>query len=399
MAVTRRTLLRGMSAAPLAAAAGGLVLPSTAHAAASDFRVRMREHPLDSVSYTYPSAIAGLAGELPAAPLMEVVRDADRKAVANPRWPAGGRPSRLKYSFGWAPGSRDSIGREWYPQGISTSYDAYRGPIPGTNTDPEKRAVLVSWYAKDGNSWQGARITFVDVTVPSRPRYRHVLLVEPQKLLGRPYDFRPVKAHAGGIAWYGDRLYVADREHGLRVFNINQMFRVSTGGPAGLHCGYHEPDKKYYALGYRYVLPQSRAYDNVGAQLTYSQVAVDHTTPQPSLLVNEYAGGGSSRAIRWHMNPSTSSITSEEAVEERSFELPKVQGVVSVNGAYYFSTNNDNRPGVPGILYRCPRGSFVPKRHGKLSFGPEDLSYDGDRDGLWSLGEHPNKRAVYMVGR
>ncbi|MEU5609240.1 hypothetical protein ACI2L4_05345 [Streptomyces sparsogenes] len=388
-----------MSAAPLAAAAGGLVLPSTARAAGSDFRVRMREHPLDSVSYTYPSAIAGLAGELPAAPLTEVLRDADRKAVANPPWPAHGKPSRLKYSFGWAPGSRDSVGPEWYPQGISTSYDAYRGPIPGTNRDREKRAVLVSWYAKDGNSWQGARITFVDVTAPSRPRYRHVLLVEPQKLLGRPYDFRPVKAHAGGIAWYGDRLYVADTEHGLRVFNINQMFRVDTSGPAGRFCGYHEADKKYYALGYQYVLPQSRAYDNVGAQLTYSQVAVDHTTPQPSLLVNEYAGGGSSRAIRWHMNPSTSSITSEEAVEERSFEVPKVQGVVSVNGAYYFSTNNDNRPGTPGILYRCPRGSFVPKKRGKLSFGPEDLSYDGDRDGLWTLGEHPNKRAVYVVGR
>ncbi|MGO4425425.1 hypothetical protein AB4Z54_43745, partial [Streptomyces sp. MCAF7] len=85
---------------------------------------------------------------------------------------------------------------------------------------------------------------------------------------------------------------------------------------------------------------------------------------------------------------------------EQSFELPMVQGAVSVNGAYYFSTNNKGRPGTPGTLYRCPRGSFEkPKKRGKLSFGPEDLSYDGDRNGLWTLGEHPRKRAVYVVGR
>ncbi|MES4907897.1 MULTISPECIES: hypothetical protein [unclassified Streptomyces] len=30
---------------------------------------------------------------------------------------------------------------------------------------------------------------------------------------------------------------------------------------------------------------------------------------------------------------------------------------------------------------------------------PEDLSYDGDRDGIWALGEHPRKRHVYVVGR
>ncbi|MGO4429236.1 hypothetical protein AB4Z54_63530, partial [Streptomyces sp. MCAF7] len=161
------------------------------------------------------------------------------------------------------------------------------------------------------DSWQGTRITFVDVTAPSRPRYRHVLLVEPLKRLGQPDDFRPVKAHAGGIAWYGDRLYIADSAGGgLRVFNINQMFQVSTSGiPSPGYCGYNRVNNKYYAFGYQYVLPQSRAYDNAGAELRYSQVAVDHTTPQPSLLVNEFYGGGSVRAIRWNMNPSTSSIT------------------------------------------------------------------------------------------
>ncbi|NUS86484.1 MAG: hypothetical protein HOY75_28115 [Streptomyces sp.] len=357
----------------------------------------MRDRPKGQVGYNYPEAIAGLANELPAAPLVqEVLRKADRKAVATPDWPRGTEPTRLKYSFAWAPGSRDSIGPEWYPQGISTSYDAYHGPIPGTGAN---RAVLVSWYAKDENSWKGARITFVDVTVPSRPRYRHVLLVEPKKRLGQPYDFSPVKVHAGGIAWYGDRLYLADKPgHGLRVFNINQMFRVSTSGLAAGYCGYHRGDKKYYAFGYRYVLPQSRAYDNAGRKLTYSQVALDHTTPQPSLLVSEYhKSSGACRVVRWYMNPGTSSITSEEAVAVRAFNRLKVQGAVSVNGRYYFSVSDGttNRGG----LYSSRRGSNTPNWHGYLSIGPEDLSYDDDRDGIWGLGEHPHKRVVYVVGR
>lgn len=398
MDVTRRTLLRGLSAAPLAAATGGLVLLSTAHAAGADFRVKMRDHPRGSTSYSYPYAIAGLANALPAAPLVgEVLRNADRKAVVNHRWPAGGKPDRLKYSFAWDPDTNDGTTSAWYPQGVSTSYDAYRGPIPGTNTDAEKRAVLVSWYAKGANAWRGARITFVDVTVPSRPRYRHILLVEPRKRLGQPYDYGPVNIHAGGIAWYGNRLYIADTYRGLRVFNIDQIFQVSASGPAAAgYCGYHRRDRKYYAWGYQYVLPQSRAYDNAGAALTYSQVAVDHTTPQPSLVVNEFYGGGSTRCVRWNMNPSTSSITSEDAVDATSFERDHVQGVVSVNGAYYFSVSRGSNP---GYLYRCPRGSYVAKKRGKLSIGPEDLSYDGNRNGIWSLGEYPRRRAVYVVGR
>ncbi|MGO4759939.1 hypothetical protein AB4212_66835, partial [Streptomyces sp. 2MCAF27] len=146
--------------------------------------MKMRDHPKSGSSgYTYPEMIAGLAHALPAAPLVaEVLRKADCKAVVNHRWPAGGKPQRLKYSFGWDPHTDDGTTSSWYPQGISTSYDAYHGPIPGTNTDAEKRAVLVSWY----DSWQGTRITFVDVTAPSRPRYRHVLLVEPLKRLGQP---------------------------------------------------------------------------------------------------------------------------------------------------------------------------------------------------------------------
>ncbi|KAK1182343.1 hypothetical protein B7755_031960 [Streptomyces sp. NBS 14/10] len=400
MDVTRRTLLRGLSAAPLAAAAGGLVLPVSAHAAssaaASEFRVSMREHPLEPTSYTYPSAIAGLANELTAAPLVqEVLRNADRKAVANPHWPAGTKPSRLAYSFGWDPEKNDGTTGQWYPQGVSSSYDAYHGPIPGTNTDAEKRAVVVSWYAK-GAIWnRGARVTFVDVTVPSRPRYRHVLLVEPKKSAGEPYDFSPVGVHAGGIAWYGDRLYLADTRGGLRVFNVNQMFKVDT--PPKNWCGYHAMDNKYYAYDCQYVLPQSRAYDNAGAALNYSQVSVDHTTAQPSLLVSEFRRSGKCRVVRWYMNPQTSSITSEEAVGQRTFNRLKVQGAVSVDSRYYFSVSDG--PNNRGSLYRSRRGRNTPMRHGYLSIGPEDLSYDGDRDGIWGLGEYPRKRRVYVVGR
>ncbi|MGW1554060.1 hypothetical protein ACWCQX_47010, partial [Streptomyces sp. NPDC002346] len=130
------------------------------------------------------------------------------------------------------------------------------------------------------------------MTDSAKPRYEHVLLVEPRAMPGESYDFGPVDVHAGGIAWHRNRLCVADTKGGLRVFNTDQMFRVSTGGPARSWCGYNAGTRKYYAYGYRYALPQSRAYDNAGARLVYSQAAIDHSAGPPTLLVSEFQAVG-----------------------------------------------------------------------------------------------------------
>lgn len=140
----------------------------------------------------------------------------------------------------------DTATRAWIPQGVTSVSDA----VAGERWAGGDRPLVVSWH-ENGK----VRITFVD---PARRRYRHVLLVEPV-MKGRHVTYRDIKVHAGGIAWYGDRLYVADTWRGLREFDMRQIYDLarskagSTGhaGRVGLHRG------KYYAHGYRFVMPQT----------------------------------------------------------------------------------------------------------------------------------------------
>lgn len=64
------------------------------------------------------------------------------------------------------------------------------------------------------------------------PRYRHLLLVEPQGS-GDTVSFKPARTgsgtslHAGGIVWLGDKLYVADTTQGFRVFDLSRIIEVT----------------------------------------------------------------------------------------------------------------------------------------------------------------------------
>lgn len=190
---------------------------------------------------------------------------------------------------------------------------------------------------------------------------------------GEPYDFGPVNVHAGGVAWHRNRLYVADTKGGLRVFNTDQMFRVSTGGPARSWCGYNAGTRKYCAYGYRYALPQSRAYDNAGARLVYSQAAIDHSAGPPTLLVSEFKRSGTSWVVRWHLNPVTGAITTEEARGQEQFSLLRIQGAVSWRGHHFFSLSNGTKR--RGWLAAREVWATRPGLFGRLSIGPEDLGF------------------------
>lgn len=126
---------------------------------------------------------------------------------------------------------------KWMPQGISSTADATGG------TYEEVDGLVVSWYLVDGD---GVRVTFIDRSDWS---YRHVLLVYPHA----DDDFREVPVHAGGIMWYGDRLWVLDTWNGIRVFDLKNIWQVESGDGVGKKSG-----GGYSAAGYKYVLPQSR---------------------------------------------------------------------------------------------------------------------------------------------
>src|SRR5688500_17355852 len=97
--------------------------------------------------------------------------------------------------FTWE--GRDRDDQSWWPQGVAALRSG--------------EVLLVSWYATRRRLVRtpGARISVVDRTDPVVPRYRHVLLVAPHRRLG-VLTVGTVPVHAGGIAVFGDLLYVAD---------------------------------------------------------------------------------------------------------------------------------------------------------------------------------------------
>jgi hypothetical protein len=420
MDTTRRTILRGMAAAPVAATVGGLLLPHGAQAAEAadpmplDLRMRTRAN---GSGTSYPDVIKRLLlmadSERPEerhglgrASLDDILADTNREGrPARPDWPGASLP-RLRTSFQWqGAGEEDSIAndfktRYWRPQGISNRYTAAGG------TDPN--VLMVSWYARADEQDQGARISIVDLSDPTAPKYRHVLLVEP-RVQGRRFTFRPATLHAGGIAWYGNRLYIADTVKGLRVFNTDEMLEVATGGRRDT-CGYWKG--KYYACRYKYVLPQSRAYDHVApnqveVQQRYSQVAVDVTTRPHSLVVSEFRSPleTSSRVVRWNLDPATGALAPagpggliRSVARDRIRHGGQVQGAVSVSGTYYLSASDGpDRYGTVRTWRKQAVGDPPAAFAWHQAEGPEDLSHDARAGVLWSVNEYESNRYVYSM--
>ncbi|MER6996673.1 hypothetical protein [Streptomyces sp. NPDC000410] len=320
---------------------------------------------------------------------------ANRTAERVSRWPTptghpGSRvrpdkePERLHpgYAFKWD--FDDFRDKRWRPQGITQDYD-------GDGRSPAK-TLLVSWYARPGARRQGARLTVVNWSASGAITYRHALLVEPFSERDEQGevrdDFGATDIHAGGIARYGNDLYIADSgKRGIRVFDLQKFFKVARGSGIG-----RQPDgKTFHAFGYEYVLPQSFGYDWVGSAptLTVSQVSVDRTTESgPGLLVSEFDRDGRPRLVRWPFEDGKLRPQAEWAAAVPGGT--STQGAVKVRSTYYLTTSRGST--TRGELRRW-KESWVdgPKRRSGLNIGCEDLSYDGSGAGaLWTLGEYAN---------
>ena len=254
----------------LAAAAAALLLPSTASAAGfepiSTSGLGLTKTGLTDADY---ARVAKLEQKYPRSSVGAVIASANREVQ-----PLGNAPELkgvkdVSGGFRWNPG--DNAVDYWWPQGITGSADA----TPGGVVDGH-RELLVSWYSKNG---KGTRVSFVNADSLSNTKYRHVLLVEPNDSGG----FGLVQSHAGGIAWVGDYLYVAETDGGLRVFDMRHLLKVPN------------PDD---ALGYAFILPQVGLYKTEPG-LRFSFVALDRTNG-PALVTGEYKkGAAGGRIVRW----------------------------------------------------------------------------------------------------
>lgn len=363
----------------------------TGHIIADAVRLTSNTEPSSNVrlnrSNTDPNLLDALRDELGTVSVATVLNSANRSArTCSPT---------VKYhreSFCWNSG--DSGVTYWMPQGITTTGDA-----TATGTWNGREALLSAWYDKDSGRDMGVRVSFFDMADRSTPDYRHVLLVEPYWDNGQP-SFRRVSAHAGGIFWYGDQLYVNNTFSGMRVFNINDLMRVSTGSSTAIG---RQSDGSYQAHNYLYVLPQAARYvpSTTGGEprFRYSQTTLDRTTTPHSLLVSEYDNpGDDARMARFDLNQSNYHIAEDadgyaRADWVQTVGIYRVQGATSVNGKFHIHRSNGS--GTRGDVFIWYPGNTATKHTGAVPAGPEDLSYWPQYGEIWSQTEYPGNRFIY----
>jgi hypothetical protein len=312
---------------------------------------------LDAAAYARLDRLAkryGLVG------VKAVVESAERdvqSAAGSPSLGEIGAP--VVASFKWNDG--DNGVDYWIPQGISGSAAATEDGIVG-----DHRSLVVSWYGP-----RGARLTFVNAD-NGFTKYRHVLLVAPSG-----NGFAPIQTHAGGVAWYGDKLYVADTK-GLRVFDT-RYFLDATKSPEDID------------QGYRWVLPQVGGYERYGSRkVRFSSVETDRQGP--ALVTGAYADQKVGRvAIRWALRGD-----SLRAVAGWKMPTSNVQGVLQHNNVLAASSSFDldAGSGIGELITGAPRAPA-----GRINWpdGAEDVHYAGTSGRIYSLTEKKGDRIVFAI--
>lgn len=188
----------------------------------------------------YSSTIANLDKALPNVNVSVIMGDLNH---INPGVTPKVKNVIASSGYGWENSDDfdDQDTKNWYPQGITTSADALdKGTYEG------HRVQLISWHSDhyDGGK-RGARVSFVKQGSGRSKNYRHVLLVQPSG----DNSFKAIDGlHAGGIMWYGNLLYVVDTSGGLRVFDMDHMYKVD--GSLKDVIG-RQSNGKYGAYGYK----------------------------------------------------------------------------------------------------------------------------------------------------
>jgi hypothetical protein len=311
-------------------------------------------------------------------------------------------------------GTGDAETAAWSPQGITTSGDADDdGELQG------RRVTLSGWHyrvdtpaADDGyNEFPGryndARVAFIDNTGSksgTAPKYRWAYLVVPR---ADGTTFSAAEAHAGGMVWYGDKLFVSGvggSSAAIRVFSTNKILQASSASDT---IG-KTADGKFAAYGYQYVLPQIGWYSYTSGKCDgssntavpcFSSISLDRSTVPNSLVTTEYhpfvsgQPAKTGRLYRYNFKsaadiPSggtndyllrTSSSGATPAPVAYRTDVTNMQGVLSYGGKWYVNRSSATNPSqlwrltttAPGVSLSC--GSGTPNcwsRH------PEGLTHD-----------------------
>lgn len=284
-------------------------------------------------------------------------------------WPFGTtwRPVRQKrrdtVDLRWL--SARSWTQRWYPQGVDLGL--WHG----------RRTLAVSWFRQDrSRKHLASRIAFVDL---ERSRHLDVFLA----VEDGDGELLPAPIHAGGLAWFDDRLFVAATGQGVWEFDLADIRRVR-GEVARRLAGARTRGWRATAL----VVVRTRVHP-VALRCSYlGRVFDDRGEPLRRVLIGEYRTDEKGRIGEFSIPEGEDSGFVEQ--DRFSPGIPSMQGAVR-SGDRYFVSQSDRMQ--PGILWSGSRGALE-RDSFRLPVGCEDLALDLEAGLLWSLGEHPWRRVV-----
>lgn len=276
---------------------------------------------------TYASYMTSVG---PALGLPAVLSDLNR---AGPVLTASTHPPAVGYKGGFRWNDGDMATPDWVPQGMTA------GVSGSTNV------AIVAWHYTLTSPDKGVRVSVADISdlSLSAVNYRHLLLVRPTS----SGNFTTVPEHGGGLAWYGNYLYMADTSDGIRVFDLTQIREVDTSTTCDTQIG--KVGSVWCAYGYKYVLPQVSAYV-VPSSITspcrpkFSFLGKDTRGTTDVVLSGEYCNSSDAQCPYDGSTPGLGGRLYRWPVDSTTYRLKTVSGAVTPERAYIM-----NEPNVQGV--------------------------------------------------
>ena len=393
--------LRALAVVAALVGTGAVVAPApAAHAAYSD--------PLSTTGSTAlvwnptPAAtLAALDDALPNVSANTVVHDPTGSMTACSATERAALPASPTATTALCWDADRAASTAWTPQSITTSGDADADGRWGAD-----KILLAGWHGDDGlaadvttgkTRKNDARIAFVDANDLGSAAFSFAYLVEPTGTT----SFRAAKAHMGGMAWYGDKVFVTavgSTSTAIRVFSTKHVLRMTSSKAA-----VGKVADGYAAYGYRYAMVQIGTYTYAGGTCSmtsdtgvpcFSSLSLDRSTAPDSLVTTEYFSDQTKhgRLYRFGLGSDYLLATSgARATSTQAFRsgVANMQGVLSQGGRWWVAHSSAT---VRGQLWgQSPSGSTASScaesSTACWSRHPESLTLDVSTDLVWSVTE------------
>jgi hypothetical protein len=378
----------------LAVAAGALALPGTAGAAYSDPLTTTTKQGL--VWHATPdAALTALDNALPNVSMNTVVHDTSYAMTGCTTAEKAALPKAPVATKALCWDSERAGSTSWVPQGITTSGDADDDGKWG-----DDRIILSGWHGTDDlGRYNDARIQAINYNDPASAAHRMLYLAVPNSTGS---SFTAAKAHMGGMAWYGDKIYVTavgNTSTAIRVFSTKHILQMTdtTSNAIGKTSG------GYAAYTYKYAMMQVGYYTYAGGTCSmdsdtgvpcFSSMSLDRSTTPASVVTTEYFSDQTlrGRLYRFAMGDdyllAASSSGSVPATEALRSSVGNMQGVLSNNGKWYVAHSSAT---INGQLWSqttaASKAASCGSTNACWAVHPEALTYDWSTGLVWSQSE------------